>query len=174
LKPDCSVSIGQKSAFGIVLFSMLSCGVRQPTPVLNGDVVAHEGAEPSETPEQTVEDSKAGGSTDTTHEKVISRPPPMMINDEIVPVLDPIPPPLSDPHQLPEDPTAIREEVSRLLADDKRSDALPMIDVLLILNPADLEMMETRGRILVGQGFLEDGATDLHRCCHQGRQSCCQ
>ena len=168
------MSIGQKSAFGIVLFSMLSCGVRQPTPVLNGDVVAHEGAEPSKTPEQTAEDSMSGGSADKNTERIISPSPPTVINDEIVPVLDPIPPPLSDPHQLPEDPTAIREEVSRLLADDKRSDALPMIDVLLILNPADLEMMETRGRILVGQGFWEDGATDLHRCCQQGRQSCCQ
>jgi hypothetical protein len=100
--------------------------------------------------------------------------PEIDVNKEIVPLLEPIPAPLSDKNQLSEDPVIIRAEISRLLAADNYDEALPMIDVLLILDDKDLEMLETRGRILLEQGFIEDGTVDLSRCCREGRRSCCR
>jgi hypothetical protein len=94
-------------------------------------------------------------------------------NREIVPLLNPIPTPMPGAEDLPEDPALIRKEAIRLLSNGNRKEALPLIDVLLILNPLDLEMLETRGRILVGQGLIEDGAVDLGRCCEEGRETCC-
>ena len=93
--------------------------------------------------------------------------------DEIVPLLTPIPAPLTDDDRLPEDPAFIRKEVTRLTDAGEFDDALPLIDVLLILNPNDLEILEIRGRILLREGFVEDSAVDLGRCCAEGRESCC-
>ncbi|MDJ0764670.1 MAG: hypothetical protein QNJ97_16950 [Myxococcota bacterium] len=54
------------------------------------------------------------------------------------------------------------------------TEALAIIDVLVITYPGEPEFLEMRGDALIGQGNREDGMADLDRCCGMGRQSCCR
>ncbi len=95
-------------------------------------------------------------------------------DDEIVPVLNPILPTPADDRRLPEDPAAFRREVMKTLKTDSSEEVLSMVDVVLLLNPADQEMREIRANILLKQGLTEDAAVDFDRCCKGGRPSCCR
>ena len=162
-------TIVSQSVLSVVAIVLASCGGRQGAAVIGDAKQRHPQAK------QTTTSPTIDSKPKRPERMQSSQPSPgPYIDEEIVPLLDPIPRPITDANHLSEDPSDIREEVSRLLADGNRSDALPLIDVLLILNPMDLEMLETRGRILVSQGFDEDGTLDLTRCCEKGRQSCCQ
>lgn len=147
---------------------LAACGGRQGAAVSGREKNAAPPPKQSHSVEQP--ESKPTGSA----KMQTSAPLTGNVNSEIVPLFNPIPAPITDSDHLSEDPSAIREEVTRLLADGNWTDALPLIDVLIIINPMDLEMLETRGRILVSQGYDEDGTLDLTRCCEEGRKSCCQ
>ena len=94
--------------------------------------------------------------------------------DEIVPLLDPIPPGLAEDRVLPEDPAAFRRKIFETMKNEPNTDVLPMIDVVLLLNPDDHEMREIRANLLLRQGFREDAAVDFALCCKGGRSACCR
>lgn len=155
-------NLKKTSAICIVVPLVIACGAPHSSPVSTAPKSATLPPKKRETTkkEETPTAARAGDAS-------------VDVNREIVPLLNPIPTPLVDAEDLPEDPALIRKEAIRLLSHGNRKEALPLIDVLLILNPLDLEMLETRGRILVGQGLIEDGAVDLGRCCKEGRETCC-
>jgi hypothetical protein len=96
-------------------------------------------------------------------------------DDEMVPLLNPIPPSLSTDKVLPEDPAEFRKQlVLALKTDTEKAELLSMIDVVLLLNPHDLEMREARADMLLKQGLVEDAASDFELCCKGGRPSCCR
>ena len=161
-----------RTAFvGCALISIAACGGAHPPlqegtappPEATDDVAATHSPRPA-----------AASSGETAAGQRTAPPPESTEQGEIVPLLAPIPAPLMDGDHLPEDPSLLREEATRLLADGRRVEALPLIDVLLILDPSDWEMLETRGVILLEEGHMEDGADDLRRCCDSGRASCCR
>jgi hypothetical protein len=96
------------------------------------------------------------------------------MDDEIVPLFNPVPPALAVDRVIPEDPAAFRRQLQETLKTDQSKDVLPMIDVALLLNPHDMEMREARADILLKQGLSEDAAVDLEQCCKGGRPSCCR
>ncbi len=61
----------------------------------------------------------------------------------------------------------------KALLQNRAQDAVAISDVLVLLNPGDMEVLELRGRALIAQGNEEDGRSDLERCCAAGRKSCC-
>lgn len=54
------------------------------------------------------------------------------------------------------------------------SETIAFADVLLLMNPTDLDAMELRGRAFKAQGDNVSSNQDLNRCCGGGRPSCCQ
>lgn len=76
--------------------------------------------------------------------------------------------------EIPEDPVQLRKRALAELEAGNAERAISMIDVLLILNPRDLELLEIRGEIMLKQGLTEDATVDLRRCCKEGRRSCCR
>ena len=76
--------------------------------------------------------------------------------------------------EIPEDPAELKKRAKEELAAGNVDGAMSMIDVLLVLDPNDLELIEIRGDIMMKQGLIEDATVDLKRCCKQGRQSCCR
>lgn len=155
--------------FGMtLLFFLAACGGRQ------GAFVSENQKQAALSPQQSSSAEQPESQPTRPSKMQTGAPSTEYANREIVPLLEPIPKPITDSQHLSEDPSAIRQEVARLMNNGNWRDALPLIDVLLILNPMDLEMLETRGRILVSQGYSEDGTLDLTRCCEKGRKSCCQ
>ncbi len=61
----------------------------------------------------------------------------------------------------------------KALSQNRAQDAVAIADVLVLLNPGDMEVLELRGRALIAQGNKEDGLRDLDRCCAAGAKSCC-
>jgi hypothetical protein len=53
------------------------------------------------------------------------------------------------------------------------NEAISFADVLLLMNPKDLEAMEIRGIAQNKKGDKEAGNADLDACCKSGRISCC-
>ncbi len=76
--------------------------------------------------------------------------------------------------EIPEDPIQLRKRALAELAAGNADSAMSMMDVLLILNPRDLELLEIRGDLMMKQGLTEDATVDLIRCCKEGRRSCCR
>jgi hypothetical protein len=110
-----------------------------------------------------------------TNQDTAQRPAAPSLDDEIIPLLNPIPPSLSNDKFLPEDPAEFRKQLKDALkTDTPKEELLSMIDVVLLLNPQDLEMREARANILLKQGFAEDAALDFTLCCKDGRPSCCR
>jgi len=54
------------------------------------------------------------------------------------------------------------------------AEALAYIDVLLLMEPDDVEFLEFRGVLQLRQGLVEDAKVDLGRCCKLGRGTCCR
>lgn len=75
---------------------------------------------------------------------------------------------------MPTEPEALKERARFALRTGNIDEAMAIIDVLLVMKPNDLEMIELRGDTLLKQGHIEDGNADLKRCCDSGRKSCCR
>ena len=79
-----------------------------------------------------------------------------------------------DGEGMPTEPEALKERARYALRTGNIDEAMAIIDVLLVMQPNDLEMIELRGDTLLNQGHAEDGNADLKRCCDAGRKSCCR
>ncbi len=158
-------------------FLVWSCGGSSETP---GSAAPKEGGgaesadstgEALKNPRSLPSQSPVPGSGEDNLVKPLSVPS----EDEIVPLLNPIPPSLSEGKVLPEEPAAFRRQtVAALKTDIPKDELLTMIDVVLLIDPQDFEMREARAKILLRQGLVEDAAQDLRLCCEGGRSSCCR
>jgi hypothetical protein len=61
----------------------------------------------------------------------------------------------------------------RALEEDRVDEAVSISDVLVVLDPEDVESLELRARCLDRAGDEEAARDDLRRCCELGRESCC-
>jgi hypothetical protein len=91
------------------------------------------------------------------------------------------PPPIGEKDKAPDgilEPEAtgrsdLLDAARKALLQNRAQDAVAISDVLVLINPGDMEVLELRGRALIAQGNEESGRTDLGTCCAAGRKSCC-
>ncbi len=149
--------------------TLVLCGLLVAACAGNGNEVGPKSGEPRNT---RPEDPPEGVTRQPEEISPLPQKRMMSDEDEIIPLVE-VPDVNIAGEDIPDDPAALRDKAKAELEAGNVDDALSMIDVLLVLNPEDAELIETRSEILMKQGLKEDAAVDRARCCRLGRTTCC-